>query len=244
MKKIILLLFVLFFFFISCTTHNDLKTTPSERTSAEDFQTCLKQGMQYLNQKEYSNAVFQFRGATNLKPKSERALNLLGITYFMKKDYKKAKAQFEKVISFNNSYAQAVCNLGAVYFKEGNMGKAEKMFRKSIELSSTMVSPYYSLGNLLISKGKKEEGFSFLAKAVKMNPCFLESNNSFVTVSSYATVKDPEIWFEYAKLYASVGDFEKTSEYLDKAKATGFRDWKRVKKENEFEGYRNWSKLK
>lgn len=124
------------------------------------------------------------------------------------------------------------------------MGKAEKMFRQSIELSSTMVSPYYSLGNLLISKGKKEEGFSFLAKAVKMSPSFMENNNSFVTVSSYATVKDPEIWFEYAKLYASAGDFKKTYEYLDRAKAAGFRDWKRVKEENEFEGYRNRSKLK
>ncbi len=47
-----------------------------------------------------------------------------------------------------------------------------------------------------------------------------------------------ETFFVYAKFYVSMGNIEKTLEYLEKAKEAGFDDWQRIEEENEFETVR------
>jgi len=55
-----------------------------------------------------------------------------------------------------------------------------------------------------------------------------------------STIVSP--YYSLGNLLISKGKKEEGFSFL--AKAAGFRDWKRVKEENEFEGYRNRPKLK
>jgi cell division protein FtsB len=57
-------------------------------------------------------------------------------------------------------------------------------------------------------------------------------------VFSSSAVATAELLFTYAKLYASVGNVEKTIEYLTKAEKAGFKDWHQIDTEREFEGIR------
>jgi len=243
MKKIILILLGFIFLFSACSSHK-VSQEPTVIEQHKDFNYFIKQGVLFLNKKDYSTAILQFREAINLKPDSERAFNLLGMAYLMKKSYRQAEDHFKKAINLNNTFSEAYCNIGTVYWKKGELNKAEEMYKKGIELSPNETSAYLNLGNLLMSKGKIEGGFAYIAKGVKLDPEFLEKQQSFTMNISAADISNPEVFFLYAKLYASLGDLEKTVEYLEKAKSVGFLNWDRIEKEEEFKDFRDHPQLK
>jgi Flp pilus assembly protein TadD len=244
MKKGILLGIIGVFLILSACARHKAPSPPPAMPEAKDFNFYLKQGSWFLNHNDYGKAVIQFNKAIALKPDSARAHNLLGIAYFQQKEYKPAEEQFEKAIAINPSYAEALNNLGSVYFIRRQFDKAEEMFKKSLDLSPKLVSPYYSLGTLLIAQGKPEEALSYLSRGIDLDPEFLEKNKEFTTHFSYAGLNASEIYFNYAKLFASTGNVEKTLEYLKKASRAGFRDWNRVNQEKEFEKVRENIRIK
>jgi tetratricopeptide (TPR) repeat protein len=118
------------------------------------------------------------------------------------------------------------------------------MYKKGIELSSSATSAYFNLGNLLISKGKIEEGFAYISKGVKLDPEFLDKQKLFSANIFGDSLNNPEVFFLYAKLYASLGNLEKTVEYLEKAKKAGFFKWERIEKEDAFKEFWDHPQLK
>lgn len=243
MTKIILILLVLIFLFSVCATQK-VSQEPPAIAQQKDFNYYLKQGLFLLNKKVYNVAILQFREATYLKPDSERAFNLLGMAHLMKKNYTQAEEHLRMAISLNNTFSEAYCNIGTVYWKKGELNRAEKMYKKGIELSSNATSAYFNLGNLLISKGKIEEGFAYISKGIKLDPEFLENQKFFSANIFGDSMSNPEVFFLYAKLYASLDNLEKTVEYLEKAKKAGFSKWERIEKEDEFNDLRNHPQLK
>ncbi len=233
MKKIFLIAFFLPLIIFSC------KVKVSEEEIARNFNAYISSGYRHLSEKDFDSAIKDFKNAVSLKPDSERAHNFLGISYFMKKNYKPAEEEFNKAISLNNSYSPAYSNLGNVYLKLNNWSKAEECYKKAIELDPDSPSPYYSLGNLLLSVGRFDEGMAYLLKGFQIDPNFMEREAVLKTELTELYPKGGELYFAYAKLFASAGDVEKTAEYLEKAKRAGFNDWGRILSEAEFEKVRD-----
>lgn len=234
---IIVVLIVLLLIFSSCATH----VKPSSEvavSSEEDYSYHLTQGSWHLKQSDPGKAIGHLKKALAIKPDSARAHNVLGIAYFQQKDYKSAKAEYERAVELDPSYAQAHNNLGSVYFMLGKLDIAKKMFKKALSLSPELVSAHYGLGTLLVSQGQVEEGTRYLMKGIEIDPDFLEQHKAFVASLTSATIGTPELFFIYARLYASVSNVEKTIEYLIMAKKAGFKDWQRIDTEKEFEGIR------
>ena len=233
MKKLFFIPFLLSFVILSC------KVKVSEEEITRNFNACISSGYRHLSERDYESAIKDFKKAISLKPDSERAHNFLGIAYFMKKLYKDAEREFNKAISLNNFYSPAYSNLGNVYWKLNNWEKAEGCYKKAMELSPDSPSPYYSLGNMLLFLGRFEEGMAYLMKGFQIDPNFMDKEGILKTELSELSPKAGELYFAYAKLFASTGDVEKTAEYLEKAKRAGFIDWGRILKEKEFEKVRD-----
>ncbi len=221
------------------------------------FNFRMAQGIRLFNLKDYDRALAEFNRALELNPDSAQAHDLLGIVYFMKKEYHKAEIQFEKTIARDPGYSEAYCNLGNVYLKRAAVpwrvqekvvtnpqqekwyDQAEQMFRKALEVAPAQAAYCFNLGNLLIARGRFSEGFSLLAKALELDPQFLEKNRGLTSDIALAGAPSGETYFEYAKLYAFKGDLQQTVHYLEKARNAGFRDWKRILSEKEFAGLRS-----
>lgn len=236
MKKF---LFVIISFFFLLIILSCAKVKVSEAEITRNFNAYISSGYRHLSEKDFDSAIKDFKNAVSLKPDSERAHNFLGIAYFMKKNYKPAEEEFSKAISLNNSYSPAYSNLGNVYLKLNNWSKAEECYRKAIELAPDSPSAYYSLGNLLLSLGRFDEGMAYLLKGFQIDPNFMEREAVLKTELTELSPKGGELYFAYAKLFASAGDIEKTVEYLEKAKMSGFNDWGRILREAEFEKVRD-----
>lgn len=234
MKKYFIAFLFLPFLAISCA-----KVKVSEEEITRNFNACISSGYRHLSERDYDSAIKDFKNAISLKPDSDRAHNFLGIAYFMKKSFKLAEDEFKKAISLNSSYSPAYSNLGNVYLKLNQWEKAEDSYKKAMELSPDSPSPYYSLGNMLLSLGRLEEGMAYLIKGFQIDPNFMEKETILKTELTELSPKAGELYFAYAKLFASAGDLEKTVEYLERAKKSGFNDWFRILKEKEFEKVRD-----
>lgn len=224
--------------FYSCAV---LKKTerPAPLLEGRDFDYYFRQGAISLSAGEYNKAIENFTKALSLNPNSARALNLRGVAHFHLKNYRTAEEQFKQALTLHSSYAEAYTNLGSVYFATRQLEKAREMFEKSLELSPDSIPAHYSLGTLLLFLGEVEEGLRHLARGVELDPKFLDTHPVVAIDIPTSGMSSADIYFAYAKIYAQKGDIEKTVEYLTRAQQAGFRDWRRIETEKEFDGVRD-----
>jgi len=244
MKKEIISIAAILIIIISACTTSKAPPSPEIMPEERDFNFYLRQGALCLDNSDYEMAVEQFNKAIALRPDSSKTYNLLGIAYFNKKNYKLAKKQFERAVALNSSLAEAYNNLGSVYFMTGQLKEAEKMLTKALSISSNLVSANYNLGALLLAQGKVEDGTPYLSKGIALDPDYLEKHEAIAANISSPFFNTSEMFFIYAKLYASIGNIEKTVEYLKKAERAGFSAWHRIMKEKDFEKVREDPRIK
>lgn len=238
MKKGVISIAAIFLIIISACTTSKAPPSPEIVPAEKDFNFYLGQGALSLNTGDYKKAVEQFSQAIALRPDVPKTYNLLGIAYFYQKNYKLAKKELERAVAIDSSFAEAYNNLGSVYFMTGQFEEAEKMLRKALSISTNLVSANYNLGALLLAQSKVEEGTLYLSKGIELDPDYLETHKTFATNISSPLFNTSEVFFIYAKLFASIGNIEKTVEYLKKAEEAGFSGWQRIMEEKDFEKVR------
>jgi tetratricopeptide (TPR) repeat protein len=200
-----------------------------------DYNLYMSQGSNFLREKQYDRAVDVLNKAIALKPEAARAHNLLGIAYFLQENFKKAEEVFQEAVSLDKAYAAAYVNLGNTCFMMGELAKAESYLKRALSIAPNSISALYSLGTLLLSRGQYEEGTAYLAQGVALDPEYLDKQRDFTARIAVAGLSSPETYFAWAKVYAGQGRVDKAAEYLDKARSAGFKDWKRLETEKEFE---------
>ncbi len=243
MKKYAKFFMILFLpFFSACAIQRG--PSPGGAPELRSFDLSLKQGMLFFERGEYAKAAGQFRAATTLNPDSTKAHNYLGICNFQLKNYESARDEFEKAAALDPSFASAYNNLAGIYAIKLEFEKAKENFKKALSLDPNLVSANYSLGMLLFSLRENEEGSAYLSRAIALDPDYLEKHKDFVTSFSSVPFDMTEMFFTYARVYASRDNIEKTVVYLEKAKQAGFRDWERILREKEFEKVRDDPRIK
>ncbi|MCX6553491.1 MAG: tetratricopeptide repeat protein [Candidatus Aminicenantes bacterium] len=243
MKRMAWGVFIIIFFLFHCATSR-VSVSGSKPAGGESYVSCLARGMRSLGDKKYDEAISALQQASMLKPDSDKAYNFLGIGYFMKKNFAEAVKCFQKALAINPAYASAVCNLGNLQFETGEVDAAVATLSKGIAEFADNVALHFSLGNILLHRGEIDEGFAHLAKVMELDPGYLGRAKSFSLETSASDIPRTEIFFRYARLYASVGNLEKTLEYLGKAKESGFNDWKRIRQDDAFAALREDPQVK
>ncbi|MEI6614721.1 MAG: tetratricopeptide repeat protein [Chrysiogenales bacterium] len=243
MKKKLLAAFIVAFIFSYCAP-NRVSVSTAKSGSSESYLRCIARGTYLLEQKKYDEAIGELKQASALKPDSDKANNFLGIAYFMKKSFTEASEYFQKALTINPAYAAAIGNLGNVQYEAGEVDAAVETLSKGIATFADNVELHFSLGNILLQKGELDQGFVHLKKVMELDPKYLERKKSFSLEASAGVLPRPEIFFRYARLYAATGNLEKTLEYLDKAKKTGFVDWERARHDAAFASLRDDPQVK
>lgn len=212
---------------------------PAPPPTAPTFDSYVREAGVAMSHGDFAQAIQQLQQAIALRPDSARAYNYLGMAYQQRKEYDQAKASFEKAVSLEPNFAPACNNLGSLYWLNGDYDHAAELFKKAISLAPDLVSAHYNLGNTLLALGRTEEAMPHLLEAFKLDPNFLDSGSTLVSTAHSKNLGGPEVAFLYAKLFASTGNVDKTVQYLEKAREEGFRDWRRIATEKEFDSVRN-----
>lgn len=213
---------------------------PAPKAGSPDaFERHLQAGLAHMHKKDFAQARQEFLRALNLNPGSTRVLNLLGLTYFREQDYDLAEMYFLRAIRTDPDFNLGYLNLGGVYAMKQLYARARDYYEKALSLNPELTAAYYSLGAVCFQLGDEQAALKYLTRGLEQDPHFLEKHPESLAGLPMKGNSLAELYFSFARLYASRQDVERTVEYLKKAKQAGFKDWNRIEKESEFEKIRD-----
>jgi tetratricopeptide (TPR) repeat protein len=208
-----------------------------------DFDVVMREATVAMSRGDYHAAVEHLSEAVALRPDAARAHNYLGMAYEQRNQHDLAKRSFEMAVYFDPSFAAAYNNLGSVCSLKGDYQQATAHFDRALTLAPDMVAALYNMGNALLALGRVEDATPYLLKALTLDPDFLDSSSTLVANVRSDQLGGPEASFLYAKLFASLGNVERTFQYLQRARAEGFTDWQRIVDDRGFDAVRQDPRL-
>ncbi|HXE91231.1 MAG TPA: tetratricopeptide repeat protein [Terriglobales bacterium] len=215
-------------------------TTPTELRRAEppprDWTAAQleKRGDELRATKVYADSIDYYQAA--LKKQSSAVLyNKMGLAELAMLRYDRAKKNFEKAVKMNPQYPEALNNLGAVYYIRKSYGRAIKQYKKAIEASPNWASFHSNLGTAYFARKEYDKATVEYLRALELDPEIFE-RRSTMGVSAHLTTSTDRARYSYviAKMYAHIGDTERSLLYLKKAMEQGYKDINDVYKDEEF----------
>jgi tetratricopeptide (TPR) repeat protein len=212
---------------------------PAPGATAQDLD---KRGDELRVDKNYLDAAEYYQAALRKTPDNSELLNKVGICDLMLHRLRDARKTLERAVKADRKHADAFNNLGVVYYElgvnerdSGKFNKAIKFYDKAIELSNDSASYYNNRGAAYFAKRQYEKASLDYGAALRLDPDIFE-RTSRAGVQAMLPSPEDRARYEYvvAKLYAKVGEAERSLHYLRKAMEDGYKDIGNVYKDNEF----------
>ena len=127
------------------------------------------------------------------RPKSGKALNLLGVFRQRRGRTKEAIAYYEKAIAADPNYAGTYNNIGLACWQQNLREQAIEYYRKAIALKPEDTTAYYNLGKALEEVGKTEEAIAAYQKLLAWQPDHANAYNKLATIQKNSGQLDEAI---------------------------------------------------
>ncbi len=198
-----------------------------------------KRGDELRTDKDFLDALDYYQAALKKDNDNAAIYNKAGICQLMLQRYKEARKNFERAIKADRKHADAYNNLGVTYYQAKNYNKAIKQYEKAIVLRDDAASYYSNLGAALFGKRQFEKAAQNYSKALSLDPEIFDRVSRAGVMAQLPSPED-RAHYDYvlAKLYAKIGENERSLHYLKKAMEDGYKDIGNVYKDEEFSALR------
>jgi tetratricopeptide (TPR) repeat protein len=193
-----------------------------------EAKTVLRDTYQIPSQTEFN----EYQAAISANPKDYIAHTKLGNWYLHAGRLKASMGEYKKAIKLNARFATAWNNLGSAYHARKDFKNAVKHYRRAIELEPGIAAFHRNLGTALLALSRFGECYAAFRHALELNPTILDigSNISVATPTANALTH----YYFMAKICAEAGRVDAAIEFLEKARAAGFIDFKKVRRDPDF----------
>jgi len=147
---------------LSFSENKEFKHSSSENVLA---QLAYDDGMEFLDEGDYENAIPKFKKAIEIDPKFAFAWDNLGISFRKTNQYEEAIKAYKKSLAINPEGRLPLMNIAVTYNLNKEFNDAIKYYKKFIELYKEDPEGYYGLGLILYTNNKQEEGLDNLIHA-------------------------------------------------------------------------------
>jgi serine/threonine protein kinase/tetratricopeptide (TPR) repeat protein len=207
-------------------------------------------GLQQLNDKNYVEAVNQFKLAQSLGKQAYDVLYNLGRAYrqyglsVRDKDKKLftenltlAAEQFEQATKVKPDALDACFQLGMCYHDLALYPQSTAAFKKALQLSPRDPAIYYQLGMVAMAQSYKREAEAYFLEGLKINPdhaliltalgrLYIETNqvSSAINVLLQATQRDPALadgWYELGRAHMKERKWQLALSAFEQARQQG-----------------------
>jgi tetratricopeptide (TPR) repeat protein len=190
-------------------------------------------------QKDYSEAAIYFRAAIAKDRGNPVLQNKLGIALLQQSKLPSAQSAFATAVKLNKQYPEALNNLAVVYYALGNYGQAVKYYKKALALDESSASFHSNLGTAWFAQKRYDKAMAEYQRALELDPDVLMRSLQGGLAARVASPEDRAYYdFILAKLYAKMGDVERSYKCLVRAKEEGYKDMDKVYTEAEFASIR------
>lgn len=230
--------------FVPPVDQDTAATTPAELRRAEpppaDWtpEQLEARGDELRAEKFFADSIDYYRAAlTRMKQRSTAVLyNKMGMSELQMLRYDRAKKNFEKAIKLDPKYGQALNNLGVVYYMRKSYGRAVKYYTRAIQVLPEWASFHSNLGTAYFARKQYEKATAAYLRALELDPDVFERRSSTASVSAHMASPADRARYAYviARMYAHIGDTERSLLNLRKAMEQGYKDIGDVYKDEEF----------
>lgn len=209
---------------------------PESSASPEELE---KRADELRSTKYYLDAIDYYGAALQKKPNDPVLQNKLGISELLLQRYKEAKKHFERAIKADRRYADAYNNLGVIEYITKKYGKAVRQYERAIQLNNQSASFFSNLGAAYFSKKEFEKAVTAYKQALQLDPEVFD-RVSHSGVAAQMSRPEDRAHYDYvlAKLYAQMGDKDRSLQCLRRAMEEGYKGIGNVYKDAEFAGLR------
>lgn len=168
----------------------------------------VAQGMQYIEDTQYQNAVDSLKKAEEHKEDMRQVYRGMGIAYMGLADYEKAVEMFLEALDYSNGILDSMdfdinYYLAAAYYKNGQLKESEHTYDTIIDLRSRDAIAYELRGKIRLEMGRYEEAMEDFDRAIELEK------------------KDYDMLLEIYKVLESEGYAEAGKGYLENALEEG-----------------------
>jgi len=219
----------------------------SSVVQAPDPTTAYRLGLQYLNNKNYTEAVNHFKLAqVSGRPSYDVSYNL-GRAYrqygqsvkdkdknLFNENLKLAAEQFEQALASKRGAFDSYFQLGMCYHDLGLYPKAIEAFKGALQLASKDSAVYFQLGKVAEDQGYNLEAEAYFLEGLKINPnhalilialgrLYLKMNQAQASISvlRQATQQEPgmwEGWYELGRAHMKAREWKVALSALEQAR--------------------------
>ena len=154
-----------------------LEEAQAANKKAKSLEATFKQGLQYLKQNQYSEAITEFEAAAEIDPNQFAIYANLGRAYASANQTDKGIEAYQKAIALKQDEADKTAlgsiynNLGQLYLKQGDIEGAKQAFQTAAEMSPESAGAfYYNLGVTLYNADQLSAAIDPLRKATEIDP--------------------------------------------------------------------------
>jgi hypothetical protein len=137
---------------------------PAEASDAV-FLEALYRGGELLQQGQVNEARDHLERAYQMRPRDEKAKNLLGLAYFKLGDFVRAAEVYEALVRENGADPTLRVNLGLVYLKSNQLTRAVREFESAVGLQPEHLKAHNYLGLALAQAGQYGRAREHFVKA-------------------------------------------------------------------------------
>ena len=204
---------------------------------AGDPATASRSGLQHLNNKNYVEAINQFRLALSFGKPSYDVLYNLGRAYrqygqsvkeknkkLFNENLKLAAEQFEQAIRLKADALDAFFQLGMSYRDLALYAQASATFKKAQQLAPQDPAIYYQLGMVAMEQGYNRDAEKYFQQGLKINPehalilaslghLYIKTGRARSAISTLlqATQREPALpdgWYELGRAYMETREWQ------------------------------------
>ncbi len=216
-------------------------------------QTAYRLGLQFLNNKNYAQAVNQFKLAQVPGNQSYDVLYNLGRAYrqygqsvkeqnknLFDENMKLAAEQFEQVVAVKRDAVDAYFQLGMTFRGLALYDKSIMAFKSALQYAPGDSAIYYQLGNVAMDQLYDREAEAYFLEGLKINPdhalilialgrLYIRMNQAQVaiTVLRQATQREPALWegwYELGRAHMKAKEWKLALSALEQARQWNFEE--------------------
>ncbi len=221
--------------------------------STVDSQAAYRLGLQFLNSKNYAEAVNQFKMAQVPGSLSYEVVYNLGRAYrqygqsvkdkdknLFTENMKFAAEQLEQAIALKRDAVDAYFQLGMTYHDLALYAKAIAAFKSALQYAPNDSAIYYQLGTVAMDQYYDREAEAYLLEGLKINPdhalilgalgrLYIRMNQAQAAISVLrrATQIEPamwESWYELGRAHMKAKEWKSALSALEQARQWNFEE--------------------
>ena len=156
-------------------------------------------GAEALMRDEVEEALPYLRIANALAPDFEKAINNLGVAYVRERRYEDAIALYERGLAIHPASVPLLNNLARAHQDLGNEAEAELLLARLEEVNES--NPFFFIyrGEVALGAGAMDRALEYMRRALSID------------------TEIPEVHVGLAKVYLSMGDFQRAQHHVDRA---------------------------